>query len=114
MADVLSALNSEEQGLVETMNAVVQAAIDVAPDFNAPGMALIRTVAGWVLGIGTMLALISLIFCVIMIVFKGFGNQGAHQFGAKNVLWAVIGVAVLGSITVIFNYILGLDLGIGN
>ena len=87
-------------------------AIDIQPDFNAPGMALIRTVAGWTLGIGTTLAFISLVFCVIMIVFKGFGNQSAHNFGAKNVLWAVIGVAVLGSITIIFNYILGLNLGI--
>lgn len=85
---------------------------EVQPDFNGPGSGIARQVTSWVLGLVLSLAVLALIGCGAMIVFKGFGNQAVQQFGAKNIIWAFIGVIFLGSVFSIFAFTVGLDLGL--
>lgn len=86
---------------------------DIQPDFNAPGMELIKTIAGWALGISLTLTVLALIFCIVAIAFKGFGNQGVQQTASKSLLWVIAAMLLLAGLGGVVTFIMGIDLGLG-
>ncbi|MDA3146515.1 hypothetical protein JSO19_03880 [Leucobacter sp. UCMA 4100] len=98
----------ERQGIVVTADEMP----DISPDFGFPGGTLLNQIASWILGGGLVLAFIALIVLVLLIVFKGFGNQGAQQKASGLAVPVFLGLVVLGSITAVYHFIIGLDLGL--
>lgn len=85
---------------------------DIQPDFGAPGISAFVTIASWALGISTTVAFLALIFAVVSIAFKGFGNQNLQHFAASKVLWVLAATVVLGSLSLLFQFAYGFDLGL--
>lgn len=85
---------------------------DIQPDFDAPGASGIIQIASWALGLGLIVTLIALVGCFVAIAFKGFGNQGLQQGASKAILWVLGGVAALGSLSAIWSFAVGFDLGL--
>ena len=85
---------------------------EITPDFNAPGMELIKQVAGWALGISLTLTVIALIFCIVSIAFKGFGNQGLQQTASKSLLWVIGAMILLAGLSGLVAFIFNIDLGL--
>ena len=84
---------------------------DVQPDFDAPGASAVVQIASWALGLGLIVTIIALVACFVAIAFKGFGNQVIQQAAGKSILWVALGVAALGSLSGIWAFIVGFDLG---
>lgn len=85
---------------------------DIQPDFDAPGASGIIQIASWALGLGLIVTLIALVACFVTIAFKGFGNQSLQQGASKSILWVLAGVAALGSLSAIWSFAVGFDLGL--
>lgn len=85
---------------------------DISPDFSAPGTAGLTQILSWALGLSLMCAFLALIGCFVILAGKGFGNQALQQGASKSVLWVAIGVTALGSISAIFQFLVGFDWGI--
>lgn len=85
---------------------------EISPDFSAPGSSGIIQIASWALGLGLIVTLIALVGCFVTIAFKGFGNQGMQQGASKAILWVFLGVVCLGSLSAIWQFAVGFDLGI--
>ncbi|WP_217132359.1 hypothetical protein [Leucobacter chinensis] len=85
---------------------------EITPDFGFPGSTLLNQVVSWTLGGGLLLGFLALIVLLLLIVFKGFGNQGIQQKASGIILWVFIGLVCLGSVTLLYDFIIGLDLGL--
>lgn len=85
---------------------------DISPDFGAPGVSGLTTIASWVLALCMIVAFIALILAIVAMATKGFGNQQIQSFAAKAIGWVALAVACLGSISAIFQFVVGFDLGI--
>lgn len=84
---------------------------DIQPDYSFPAFAALQQIVSWVLGGATLLTFLALIVVIVGVAFKGFGNQKFQQFSASNVGWVLLGVICLGSITGLFAFFAGFDLG---
>lgn len=84
---------------------------NIAPDWNAPFMQGIQTIASYVLAGSMMIALIALVIAIVAIAFKGFGNAGFQSWGGSNLLKLILVVVLLGSVNGIFAFFVGFDLG---
>lgn len=85
---------------------------DINPDFSAPGASAVIQIASWALGLCLIATMIAFVGCLTLIAFKGFGNQQLRNFGAGAVIWTFAGVAALGSLSAIWAFVVGFDLGI--
>ncbi len=92
--------------------AVVPMMPEISPDFSAPGSSAIIQIVSWFLGLGLLVTFLALIAVAVTLAFKGFGNQNLQQGATKSVMWLAIGVAVLGSASGIWQFLVGFDLGI--
>lgn len=86
---------------------------DIDPDFGAPGASGLIQIASWALGLCLIASFIALVLCIIAAAAKGFGNQQIQQGAAKGIIVTAIVTAALGSASVIWQFIVGFDLGIG-
>ncbi len=84
---------------------------DISPDFSAPFMAPLLRVISWVLAGGMVLTALALIVAVVGVAFKGLGNSKYQEWAGSSILWIVGVLAVLGSISGIFAFFAGFDLG---
>lgn len=95
----------------ETVN-LVPGNLNISPDYDFPGATGVKRIISWVLGGGMTISFLTVIILGITLAFKGFGNQGMQQGASKLILWAVIGLVVLGSASGIWQLIVGFDLGL--
>lgn len=85
---------------------------DITPDFSAPGASAVVQIASWALGLCLIVTIIALIGCFVTVAFKGFGNQQLQQKSASSLIWVFAGVAALGSLSLIWQFVVGFDLGL--
>ncbi len=101
---------------VFVLEAVAQVATvtipDVQPDFSAPFFVGIQRFVSWFLGICALLSIVAFAYCVLGIVFKGFGNQAYQEHAAANVVRVVVAVILLASASAIVGFFWGFDLGL--
>lgn len=91
---------------------VVPTDLGISPDYNFPGSTGVKRIISWVLGGGLTISFLAVIILGLTLAFKGFGNQGMQQGASKAILWAVCGLVVLGSVSGIWQLIVGFDLGL--
>ena len=85
---------------------------DIQPDFNAPGMSGLRRIASWALGLAMVIGFIALVFGIVAIATKGFGNRSVQEFAGKAVLIVGFALILLGSASGLFGFFVGFDLGL--
>lgn len=85
---------------------------DIQPDFDAPGLSALLQIVSWVLAFGLTISLLALVAAVVTLAFKGFGHQGVQQFAAQGIMWVALAVVCLGSISGIWSFLVGFDLGL--
>ena len=85
---------------------------DVQPDFSAPFFIALQRLVSWFLAVAALLSIVALAYCLIGVIFQGFGNQSYQQSAAANLLRVVLGVILLASASGIVGFFWGFDLGI--
>lgn len=85
---------------------------DINPDWSAPGLVLVQQIASWVLAISLIIAFIAFIACFIGVVSKGFGVAQVQKAAGSGIMWAFLGTVVLASLSGVFHFVIGLDLGL--
>ena len=85
---------------------------DVQPDFSAPFFGALQQLVSWFLAAAALLSILALAYCLIGVIFQGFGNQSYQQSAAQNLLRVVIGVILLASASAIVGFFWGFDLGL--
>lgn len=96
--------------MVEQLQAV--SIPDVRPDFSAPFFVALQRLVSWFLGATALLAIVALAYCLVGVIFQGFGNQSYQQSAAANLLRVVLGVILLASSSAIVGFFWGFDLGL--
>lgn len=85
---------------------------DVQPDFSAPFFVSLQRHVSWFLAVTVLLSIVALAYCLIGVIFQGFGNQSYQQSAAANLLRVVLGVILLASASAIVGFFWGFDLGL--
>jgi len=85
---------------------------DVRPDFSAPFFVALQRLVSWFLAATALLAIVALAYCLVGVIFQGFGNQSYQQSAAANLLRVVLGVILLASSSAIVGFFWGFDLGL--
>lgn len=85
---------------------------DVQPDFSAPFFVSLQRLVSWFLAVTVLLSIVALAYCLIGVIFQGFGNQSYQQSAAANLLRVVLGVILLASASAIVGFFWGFDLGL--
>lgn len=86
---------------------------DITADYTFPVFKLLKKIISWVLGGSVLLVYGALIVGILLIVFKGFGNERARGIATANIGFVIMGTLVLSGITGVWTFIVGLDLGFG-
>lgn len=84
---------------------------DISPRYDAPFFQAFTRIASWVLGVSLVLAFVALILAILAIMFRGVVPERARSFAAANIGWVFLGLALLGSISGVFAWLVGFDLG---
>ena len=85
---------------------------DVQPDFSAPFFVGLQQLVSWFLAVAALVSIVALAYCLLGVIFQGFGNQSYQQSAAANLLRVVLGVILLASASAIVGFFWGFDLGI--
>jgi len=100
--------------VLETVAQVATVTIpDVQPDFSAPFFVGLQRLVSWFLAAAALLSILALAYCLIGVIFQGFGNQSYQQSAAANLLRVIIGTILLASASAIVGFFWGFDLGLG-
>ena len=86
---------------------------NITPSYDFPVFKLLKQIVSWILAGGTIVLFMALILAILSVVFKGFGNERLRGVATANIGFVIAGVVVLSSITGIFTWSQGLDLGFG-
>lgn len=84
---------------------------EVSPDFSFPGMQAVVQIASWILAVGLGASIIGLIISGILVLTRGMGNQSVQQKASSAILVAGSATVFLGSISGIWSWLVGFDLG---
>lgn len=84
---------------------------DIQPDFNAPFMAPLMRIVSWILAGAMILAVLALVIAIVGVAFKGLGSSKYQEWAGSSILWIVGALAGLGSLSGIFAFFVGFDLG---
>jgi type IV secretory pathway VirB2 component (pilin) len=84
---------------------------DIDPDFSAPWMQGLQTIASYVLGTLMIVVLILLMVAGAALAFRGLASDRVRTWAGENIMWIFIATAVLGSASALFQWFIGFDFG---
>jgi len=84
---------------------------DIKPNYDAPFFKAFMQIVSWVLGAGLLASFVALILCIAAIGFKSVFPEKVRSLAVSAIGWVFFAVAALGSISGIFQWLVGFDLG---
>jgi len=84
---------------------------DIDPDFNAPWLEGMQTLASYVLATLMIVVLIMLMIAGAALAFRGLASDRVRTWAGENIMWIFIAAAVLGSASALFQWFVGFDFG---
>ena len=84
---------------------------EISPDFSAPFMAPLLRIVSWVLAGAMAVTIVLLIVAAVGVGTKGLGSSKYQEWAGSSILHIIGAIAILGSISGIFAFFVGFDLG---